>query len=202
MTTPPSTRDRIITILSHLAAAYGGASQYDISDVGTALYRQRRSMLLDGSDSDLANIAADIMADDWSWTDETRDETLQQILDAMAWEAAEDAEKAETEIRRQARRPAILSPTHADYQREVCRKIVTNLQTAIGAGMEAHPRIVGMALASAIEDGDAENYPEALADHCSSVIWPTRHEDGFPATMETACLQWIQEAAEACKASL
>ena len=202
MTTPPSTRDRIITILSHLAGAYGGASQYDISDVGTALHRQRRSMLLDGSDSDLANIAADVMADDWSWTDETRDEHLQQILDAMAWEAAEDAEKAETEIRRQARRPSYLLPTDADFQRLLCCKIVTNLQTAIGADMEAHPRIVGMALASAIEDGDCENYPEALADHCSSVIWPNRHEDGFPAALETACLQWIEEVAAACKASL
>ncbi len=200
--TTPDTRARIITILSHLAAAYGGASQYDISDVGTALYRQRRSMLLEGSDNDLASIAAGIMADDWSWTDETREEHLQQILDAMCWEAAEDAEKAETEIRRQARRPAILSPTHADFQREVCRKIVTNLQTTIGADMCEHPRIVGMALASAIEDGDCENYPEALADHCSSAIWPARHEDGFPATLETACLQWIQEAAEACKASM
>jgi hypothetical protein len=200
--TTPDTRARIITILSHLAAAYGGASQYDISDVGTAIYRQRRSMLLDGSDSDLANIAADIMADDWSWTDETRDETLQQILDAMHWEAAEDAEKAETEIRRQARKPACISETGPDYQREVCRKIVSNLQTVIGADMCEHPRIVGMALASAIEDGDAENYPEALADHCSSVIWPARHEDGFPATMETACLQWIEEVAEACKASM
>jgi hypothetical protein len=200
--TPPDTRERIITIFSHLAAAYGGASQYDVSDVGTALYRQRRSMLLDGSDNDLANIAADIMADDWSWTDETRDEHCQQILDAMAWEAAEDAEKAETEIRRQARRPACILETDPDYQRQLCRKIVTNLQTTIGADMEAHPRIVGMALASAIEDGDCENYPEALADHASSVIWPERHEDGFPATLETACLQWIQEAAEACKASM
>jgi hypothetical protein len=200
--TTPDTRARIITILSHLAAAYGGASQYDIADVGTALYRQRRSMLLEGSDEDLASLAAGIMADDWSWTNDTRDEHYQQILDAMCWEAAEDAEKAETEIRRQARRPAILSPTHADFQREVCRKIVSNLQTAIGADMESHPRIVGMALASAIEDGDCENYPEALADHCSSVIWPNRHEEGFPATMETACLQWIQEVAEACKASM
>jgi hypothetical protein len=159
-------------------------------------------MLLEGSDEDLASLAAGIMADDWSWTNDTRDEHYQQILDAMCWEAAEDAEKAETEIRRQARRPAILSPTHADFQREVCRKIVSNLQTAIGADMESHPRIVGMALASAIEDGDCENYPEALADHCSSVIWPNRHEEGFPATMETACLQWIQEVAEACKASM
>ena len=200
--TPPDTRARIITVLSHLAAAYGGASQYDISDVGTALYRQRRSMLLEGSDNDLANIAADIMADDWSWTDETRDEHYQQILDAMYFEAAEDAEKAETEARRQARRPAILLPTDADYQRVMCRKIVSNLQTVIGADMELHPRIVGMALASAIEDGDCENYPEALADHASSVIWSNRHEDGFPATMETACLQWIEEAAAACKASM
>jgi hypothetical protein len=202
MTTPPSTRDRIITILSHLAGAYGGASQYDISDVGTALYRQRRSMLLEGSDNDLANIAADVMADDWSWTDETRDEHLEQILDAMCFEAAEDAEKAETEARRQARKPGYILETDPDYQRHLCRKIVSNLQTVIGAGMEAHPRIVGMALASAIEDGDVENYPEALADHCSSVIWPARHEDGFPATMETACLQWIEEVAAACKASL
>ena len=200
--TPPDTRARIITILSHLAAAYGGASQYDISDVGTALYRQRRSMLLEGSDEDLASLAAGIMADDWSWTDETRDEHYQQILDAMYFEAAEDAEKAETEIRRQARRPAILVQSDADYQRAVCRKIVSNLQTAIGADMELHPRIVGMALASAIEDGDVENYPEALADHASSVIWPARHEDGFPATLETACLQWIEEVSEACKASM
>jgi hypothetical protein len=198
----PDTRARIITILSHLAAAYGGASQYDMSDVGAALYRQRRSMLLEGSDEDLASLAAGIMADDWSWTDETREEHFQQILDAMAWEAAEDAEKAETEIRRQARRPAILVQSDADYQRAVCCKVVTNLQTAIGADMELHPRIVGMALASAIEDGDVENYPEALADHASSVIWPNRHDDGFPATMETACLQWIEEAAEACKASM
>jgi hypothetical protein len=200
--TPPDTRARIITILSHLAAAYGGASQYDISDVGSAIYRQRRSMLLDGSDSDLANIAADIIAEAHAMTDETRDEHLQQILDAMCWEAAEDAEKAETEARRQARRPSYLLPTDADYQRKLCQKIITNLQTVIGADMEAHPRIVGMALASAIEDGDCENYPEALADHCSSVIWPARHEDGFPATMETACLQWIEEVAAACKASM
>jgi hypothetical protein len=159
-------------------------------------------MLLDGSDNDLANIAADIMADDWSWTDETRDEHLEQILDSMCFEGLADAEKAETEARRQARKPAYVQPTDADYQREVCRKIVSNLQTAIGADMCEHPRIVGMALASAIEDGDCENYPEALADHCSSVIWPARHEDGFPATMETACLQWIEEVAAACKASL
>jgi hypothetical protein len=200
--TPPDTRARIITILSHLAAAYGGASQYDISDVGTALYRQRRSMLLEGSDNDLANIAADVMADDWSWTDETRDEHLEQILDSMCFEGLADAEKAETEIRRQARKPAYVQPTDADYQRAMCQKIVTNLQTTIGADMCEHPRIVGMALASAIEDGDAENYPEALADHCSSAIWPARHEDGFPATLETACLQWIEEVAEACKASM
>jgi hypothetical protein len=196
------TRARIITILSHLAAAYGGASQYDISDVGTALYRQRRSMLLEGSDSNLANIAADIMADDWSWTDETRDEHYQQILDAMAWEAAEDAERAEKLARSEARRPAYVSETSADFQRLLCQKIVTNLQAVIGADMEMHPRIVGMALASAIEDGDVENYPEALADHASSVIWPARHEDGFPPQLETACLQWIQEVAEACKASM
>jgi hypothetical protein len=159
-------------------------------------------MLLDGSDSDLANIAADVMADDWSWTDETRDETLQQILDAMCWEAADDAEKAAKLARSEARRPAYVSETSADFQRLLCQKIITNLQTAIGADMEAHPRIVGMALASAIEDGDCENYPEALADHCSSAIWPARHEDGFPAALETACLQWIQEVAEACKASM
>lgn len=200
--TPPDTRARIITILSHLAAAHGGASQYDILDVGIALYRQRRSGLLEGSDNDLANIAADVMADDWSWTDETREEHLQQILDAMCWEAAADAEKAKTEARRQARRPAYLQPSDPDFQRAMCCKIVTNLQTAIGADMEAHSRIVGMALASAIEDGDCENYPEALADHASSVIWPARHEDGFSLYMETACLQWIEEVAAACKASM
>jgi hypothetical protein len=200
--TPPDTHARIITILSHLAAAYGGASQYDISDVGTALYRQRRSMLLDGSDSDLAGIAASVLGDFWSWTDETRDEHLEQILDSMCWEAADDAEKAEKLARSEARRPAYVSETSADFQREVCRKIVSNLQTAIGAGMEAHPRIVGVALASAIEDGDCENYPEALADYASSAIWPARHKDGFPAALETACLQWIEEAATACKASM
>ena len=196
------TLNDIGNILDALESAYGGRSQYDMSDVGAALYRSRRNGRLNGSDSDLAGIAASVLGDFWSWTDETREEHLQQILDAMHWEAAEDAEKAETEIRRQARRPTILLPTDADYQRVMCRKIVTNLQTVIGAGMEAHPRIVGMALASAIEDGDCENYPEALADHASSVIWPARHEDGFPATMETACLQWIEEAAAACKASL
>jgi hypothetical protein len=199
---PARTRERITTILSQLAAAYGGASQYDMSDVGAALYRQRRSGFLEGSDSDLANIAADIMSDDLRWTDEAREEHLQQILDAMCWEAAADAEKAETEARRQARRPSYLQPTDPDYQRAMCQKIVTNLQTVIGADMESHPRIVGMALASAIEDGDAENYPEALADHCSSVIWPTRHEDGFPDALETACLQWIEEVSAACKASM
>ena len=135
-------------------------------------------------------------------TDETRDEHMQQILDAMCWEAAADAEKAETEARRQARRPSYLQPTDPDFQRLMCCKIITNLQTAIGTDMEAHPRIVGMALASAIEDGDCENYPEALADHASSVIWPKRHEDGFPPQLETACLQWIEEVAAACKASL
>ena len=200
--TPPDTRDRITTILSYLAAAYGGASQYDMSDAGAALYRQRRNGCLQGSDEDLASLAAGIMADDWSWTDETREEHYHQILDAMCWQAAEDAEKAEKLARSEARRPAYVSEISADFQRLLCCKIVTNLQTVIGAEMEAHPRIVGMALASAIEDGDVENYPEALADHASSVIWPARHEDGFPATMETACLQWIQEAAEACKASM
>jgi hypothetical protein len=196
------TRTKIGNILDALEIAYGGRSQYDMSDVGAALYRSRRNGRLDGSDSDLAGIAASVLGDFWSWTDETRDEHLEQILDSMCWEAADDAEKAEKLARSEARRPAYVSETSADFQRLLCQKIVTNLQTAIGAGMEAHPRIVGMALASAIEDGDAENYPEALADHCSSVIWPTRHEDGFPATMETACLQWIQEAATACRASL
>jgi hypothetical protein len=200
--TPAETRARITTILRQLAMAYGGASQYDMSDVGAALYRQRRSGLLEGSDDDLAGIAADVVAEDWCLTDGTREEQLQQILDAMAWEAAADAEKAEAEARRQARRPAYLQPSDPDFQRLLCCKIVTNLQTAIGADMEAHPRIVGMALASAIEDGDAENYPEALADHASSVIWPARHEDGFPSHMETACLQWIEEVAAACKASM
>jgi len=173
-----------------------------MSDVGAALYRQRRNGLLEGSDSDLAGHAAAILYVDWSWTDEAAEEYRQQILDSMCWEAAEDAEKAETEARRQARRPAYISETDPDYQRQLCRKIITNLQTTIGADMELHPRIVGMALASAIEDGDVENYPEALADHASSVIWPNRHEDGFPATLETACLQWIEEAAAACKASM
>jgi hypothetical protein len=182
--------------------AYGGTSQYDMSDVGAALYRQRRNGRLDGSDAELAGIAAAILYSDWQWTDETRDQQYDLILDSMCFEAAEDAEKAETEARRQARRPVYLLPAYADYQRAVCQKIVTNLQTAIGADMEAHPRIVGMALASAIEDGDAENYPEALADHASSVIWPKRHEDGFPPQLETACLQWIEEVAAACKASM
>jgi len=173
-----------------------------MSDVGAALYRSRRNGRIEGSDSDLAGIAASVLGDFWSWTDDTCDEHLQQILDAMCWEAAEDAEKAETELRRQARRPMYVPEASADFQRLLCQKIVTNLQTTIGADMELHPRIVGMALASAIEDGDAENYPEALADHASSVIWPNRHEDGFPATLETACLQWIEEAAAACKASM
>jgi hypothetical protein len=195
-------RYRTESIINHLAAAYGGDSQYNMADLGAALYRQRRSGLLEGSDTDLASVAADIIAEAHAMTDETRDEHLQQILDAMCWEAAADAEKAETEARRQARKPAILVPSDADYQRAVCRKIVTNLQTTIGTDMEAHPRIVGMALASAIEDGDAENYPEALADHASSVIWPARHDDGFPPQLETACLQWIEEVAAACKASM
>ena len=196
------TLKKIGNILDALESVYGGRSQYDMSDVGAALYRSRRNGRLNGSDNDLAGIAASALSDFWSWTDETREEHLQEILDAMAWEAAADAEKAEAELRRQARRPAYVSETSPDFQRLLCQKIVTNLQTVIGADMEAHPRIVGMALASAIEDGDLENYPEALADHCSSVIWPARHEDGFPATMETACLQWIQEAAAACKASM
>jgi hypothetical protein len=195
-------RYRTESIIGHLAAAYGGDSQYDMADLGAALFRQRRSGLLEGSDTDLAGVAADIIAEAHAMTDETREEHLQQILDAMCWEAAADAEKAETEARRQARRPSYLQPTDPDFQRLLCCKIVTNLQTTIGADMEAHPRIVGMALASAIEDGDAENYPEALADHCSSVIWPARHEDGFPPQLETACLQWIEEVAAACKASM
>jgi len=200
MSTDPFTK--IGNILDALESAYGGRSQYEMSDVGAALYRQRRNGRIEGSDELLAGIAANIISDFWSWTDETRDEHLQQILDAMCWEAAEDAEKAETEARRQARRPSYLQPTDPDYQRLMCCKIITNLQTVIGADMCEHPRIVGMALASAIEDGDAENYPEALADHASSVIWPARHDDGFPPQLETACLQWIQEVAEACKASM
>jgi hypothetical protein len=196
------TLKKIGNILDALESAYGGRSQYEMSDVGAALYRQRRNGRIEGSDSDLAGIAASALGDFWSWTDDTREEHYQQILDAMCWEAAEDAERAEKLARSEARRPAYASETSADFQRLLCQKIVTNLQTVIGAGMEAHPRIVGMALASAIEDGDCENYPEALADHASSVIWPARHEDGFPATMETACLQWIEEAAAACKASM
>jgi hypothetical protein len=173
-----------------------------MSDLGAALFRQRRSGLLDGSDTDLASVAADIIAEAHAMTDETRDEHLQQILDAMCWEAAADAEKAEKQARSECRKPAYVLETDPDYQRKLCQKIVINLQTVIGADMESHPRIVGMALASAIEDGDAENYPEALADHCSSVIWPARDDDGFPPQLETACLQWIQEVAEACKASM
>jgi hypothetical protein len=84
----------------------------------------------------------------------------------------------------------------------MCRKIVCNMQTVISEDVVAYPRMVGLALATAIEDGDCENYPEALADHASSVIWPNRHEEGFPATMETECLQWIEQAAAACKASM
>jgi hypothetical protein len=198
----PTTRDRIITILSHLAGAYGGASQYDMSDVGTALYRQRRNGLLEGSDHELAGIAAAILYSEWQWEDDHRDQRYDLILDAMCWEAAEDAEKAAREARSNIRKPLTVSEADPDFQRLMCQKIVANLQSVIGADMEAHPRIVGMALASAIEDGDAENYPEALADHASSVIWPTRHDDGFPATMEAACLQWIEQAAAACKASM
>jgi hypothetical protein len=200
--TTPDTRARIITILSHLAAAYGGASQYDMSDVGAALYRQRRSGFLQGSDADLAGIAAAILYSDWQWEDEHRDQQHDLIMDAMCFEAAEDAEKAKTEARRQARRPAYLQPTDPDFQREMCRKIVCNMQTVISEDVVAYPRMVGVALATAIDDGDLENYPEALADHCSSVIWPNRHEEGFPATMETECLQWIEQAAAACRASM
>jgi hypothetical protein len=196
------TRTKIGNILDALEIAYGGRSQYDMSDVGAALYRSRRNGRLDGSDSDLAGIAASVLGDFWSWTDETLDEHLEQIMDAMCFEAAEDAEKAKTEARRQARRPAYLQPTDPDFQREMCRKIVCNMQTVISEDVVAYPRMVGLALATAIDDGDLENYPEALADHCSSVIWPNRHEEGFPATMETECLQWIEQAAAACKASM
>jgi hypothetical protein len=196
------TRTKIGNILDALEIAYGGRSQYDMSDVGAALYRSRRNGRLDGSDSDLAGIAASVLGDFWSWTDETLDEHLEQIMDAMCFEAAEDAEKAKTEARRQARRPAYLQPTDPDFQREMCRKIVCNMQTVISEDVVAYPRMVGVALATAIDDGDLENYPEALADHCSSVIWPNRHEEGFPATMETECLQWIEQAAAACKASM
>ena len=196
------TRTKIGNILDALEIAYGGRSQYDMSDVGAALYRSRRNGRLDGSDSDLAGIAASVLGDFWSWTDETLDEHLEQIMDAMCFEAAEDAEKAKTEARRQARRPAYLQPTDPDFQREMCRKIVCNMQTVISEDVVAYPRMVGVALATAIDDGDLENYPEALADHASSVVWPNRHEEGFPATMETECLQWIEQAAAACKASM
>lgn len=67
---------------------------------------------------------------------------------------------------------------------------------------ETRARIITILSHLAAAYGGAENYPEALADHASSVIWPARHEDGFPPHMETACLQWIEEVAAACKASL
>jgi hypothetical protein len=194
------TRMSIITILDRLVAVYGG--EYDMSDVGTALYRQRRNGLLIGSDDDLASIAASVVATKWHLSDEARNEHREQILDTMTFEAAVGAEKAEKDARKQARKPAHVSETDPDYQRQLCCKIITNLQIAIGTNMKAHPRIVGMALASAIEDGDAENHPEALAGHASSAIWPKRHNDGFPAHMETACLQWIDEVAAACKTSI
>lgn len=200
--------EAVSQILDHLAAAYAGHSQYPLSHVGVALQGHRNNGgLALVPVTELAAVAAQILARRWEWDEQQRDTATAEIRQAMRAAEQRQLEHDAREARRRLRMPAECEAV--DQVMETCKQVVRNLELVTGLRMQDHPMLAGWALASALSDGivmpsaeedDYECTPEEAADYASGYLWPDRFEAGFDE--EAAVLEWIKEAADVCFGNL
>lgn len=194
---------RVKNLLDSLANAFGGSSQYSNADVGRALVGQSVNNGLEGGDEELSQVAAALLAQQWSWTQETEDQHAAEILQAIA---EERRKRQDAQAREDRKRLRWVGCEEVDREMETCKRVVYLLGQLIGDMrlLRLLPRIAGMALACAMRDGDLDydaddpHYDaEKFADFASGALWPDRYKEGFKGEQEVR--SWVLEMADACE---